>query len=299
MGELDIIVVKERYVAPFSRGILSHSITKAGMEQFQAHRIAEEIKENLIAEKRQSIESDELRDLVYVRLKKLNPTAADRYLFWQTSEKRRAPIIVLIGGSSGVGTSTVAASVANRLGIRHVIGTDLIREVLRKTIAAEVAPALHRSSFEAWEALRLHGASFDEDLLMGFREQVGYVVVGVEAIIERAIREGTSIVIEGVHLFPGLINPRYLEMKKIHLFILHLDSEEDHVNRYHAREEETQKRRPAEHYINHLQDIRRIQEYMVKNAESKGLLCINNKDIDTTTNILVEKVIQRTLEGDH
>lgn len=292
----DIIVVKERYVAPFSRGILARSITKAGVEQFQAHRISEEIKNDLLAEDVDSVTSGEIRERVKGKLQEIDSTAADRYMFWQTSAKRGGPMIVLIGGSSGVGTSTVAASVANRMGIRNVIGTDLIREVLRKTIAEEVAPSLYRSSFEAWEALRFRNDSFEENLLTGFREQASYVVVGVEAIMERAIREGMSLVIEGVHVVPGLINPRYLRMKKVHTFMLTLDSEDSHINRYHAREEETQKRRPAEHYINHLWEIRRIQDYVRDDANDHDVVCINNEDIDATTDLLVERVIERTLE---
>ena len=41
------------------------------------------------------------------------------------------PIIVLIGGSTGTGKSTVAAEVAHRLGITRVASTDFIRQTMR------------------------------------------------------------------------------------------------------------------------------------------------------------------------
>ena len=63
------------------------------------------------------------------------------------------PIVLLIGGSTGTGKSTVAAEVAHRLGITRVASTDFIRQTMRAFFSPEFMPTIHFSSFEAGEAL--------------------------------------------------------------------------------------------------------------------------------------------------
>ena len=60
------------------------------------------------------------------------------------------PLVILIGGATGVGKSTIATQLAHRLGIVRVVATDAaIREVMRAMLSAELMPALHVSSFQA------------------------------------------------------------------------------------------------------------------------------------------------------
>ena len=47
------------------------------------------------------------------------------------------PVIVLIGGTTGTGKSTVASEVAYRLGITRVTSTDFIRETMRAFLSYE------------------------------------------------------------------------------------------------------------------------------------------------------------------
>ena len=75
------------------------------------------------------------------------PTAR-RYLAWRAAKRSPRPIVVLIGGATGVGKSTVATKLAARLGITRVIPTDTVREVMRTFMPAMQAPELHSSSFE-------------------------------------------------------------------------------------------------------------------------------------------------------
>ena len=116
------------------------------------------------------------------------------------------PIIVLIGGSTGTGKSTVAAEVAHRLGITRVASTDFIRQTMRAFFSREFMPTIHYSSFEAGQAV-------DDDVtgdptIVGFVDQCRHVCVGVEAAIHRSLTEGWSMVLEGVHLVPGLLPRR-------------------------------------------------------------------------------------------
>ena len=77
---------------------------------------------------------------------------------------------MLVGGSSGSGKSTIAAKVARRLGIEHVIGTDSVREALRFAIPPGVSPALHESSYTAHKTLAEFVAADGKVERLGFVE---------------------------------------------------------------------------------------------------------------------------------
>ena len=68
-------------------------------------------------------------------------------------------------------------------------------------------PELHYSSFEAAEGLKIPMPDPDDEdrALYGFIQQAGQVAVGANAIVERAVLEGLSTVVEGVHVVPGLV----------------------------------------------------------------------------------------------
>ena len=114
--------------------------------------------------------------------------------------------MILIGGATGVGKSTIATQLAARLGIVRVVATDAIREVMRSMLSPELMPTLHTSSFHADQALREPPGKSADALLLGFREQTAAVSVGINALIERAATEGTGIIIEGAHIVPGFFD---------------------------------------------------------------------------------------------
>ena len=59
------------------------------------------------------------------------------------------PVIVLVGGATGTGKSTVATEAAYRLGITRVTSTDFVRQTMRAFFSKEFMPSIHYSSFEA------------------------------------------------------------------------------------------------------------------------------------------------------
>src|ERR687890_319533 len=204
MDEREITIVKEGRETPFSRGILAQTLAQAGAPAELAHRIASEVRAERLAEQRYTVEEEEVLARVRNKLVKKDAFVVGRLDKWRVLRESTEPIVVLIGGATGVGTSTLAADVARRLNIQSVVGTDSIREVLRRAISPDLLPLLHKSSYEIKrEDLRVP-VEEDELVLYGFRQQAAQVAVGVEAIVDRGLKEGTNLVIEGVHLvFPG------------------------------------------------------------------------------------------------
>ena len=47
----------------------------------------------------------------------------------------------------------MAFELASRLGLKNLISTDMIREVMRKIVSQELSPVIHKSSFNAYESI--------------------------------------------------------------------------------------------------------------------------------------------------
>src|SRR5439155_20634623 len=109
------------------------------------------------------------------------------------------PVLLLVGGTTGTGKSTIATEVAHRLGITRVTSTDFLRQTMRAFFSREFMPSIHYSSFEAGQAPTDEEDEADP-VLAGFLDQTRNVLVGARAAIDRALQEGWSMVLEGVHL---------------------------------------------------------------------------------------------------
>ena len=139
----------------------------------------------------------------------------------------------------------MAFELANRLRLKNLISTDMIREVMRKIISKDLSPVIHKSSFDAFESIRIPSIRVDP-VIEGFISHVDVVNVGIEAIIERSVKEGISTIIEGVHIVPGFINNDLLENNNIILFTLTVDDEEAHRQRFYSRCRQPWVKRPLE-----------------------------------------------------
>ncbi len=293
MEEQEITVVRADRQTPFSRGILAQTLAQAGARPELAHQIASQVRAELLAEERYTVEEEEVLARVRDKLVKKDAIVVGRLDKWRILRESNEPIVVLIGGATGVGTSTLAADVARRLNIQSVVGTDSIREVLRRAISPDLLPILHKSSYEIKRGDVRVPVEEDEAVLYGFREQAARVAVGVEAIVDRGLKEGTNLVIEGVHLVPEIIPERYRDHPNVCLLVVYLSDEHVHRSRFYIRALGTAMRRPAEEYISFFTEIRQIHDYIVESARRVGVHAVENLSIENTSDAAVEVVTNR------
>ena len=131
-----------------------------------------------------------------------------RFRQWWNMRDLERPLVVLLGGVTGVGKSTVATQLAGRLGFVHVIATDQVRQVVRAFFSHEFLPSVHHSSFDvAARALRRCPRT-TQGTVAGFLRRSTTSRPGVDALVERAVSDRTPMVLEGVHLLPDLPSPR-------------------------------------------------------------------------------------------
>jgi 2-phosphoglycerate kinase len=293
LEEREITIVKGGRETPFSRGILAQTLAQAGARPELAHQIASEVRAELLAEQLYMVEEEEVLARVRNKLITKDALVVGRLDKWRVLRESTEPIVVLIGGATGVGTSTLAADVARRLNIQSVVGTDSIREVLRRAISPDLLPLLHKSSYEVKrEDLRVP-VEEDEIVLYGFRQQASQVAVGVEAIVDRGLKEGTNLVVEGVHLVPEIILNRYRDHPNVCTLVVYLSEEHVHRARFYIRALGTAMRRPAEEYISYFREIRQIHDYILESAERAGVQAVENVSIENTSDAAVEIVTNR------
>ncbi|WP_456394281.1 2-phosphoglycerate kinase [Thermococcus sp.] len=287
-----IIVVdpEKKTRLPFSRGILTRSITSAGVDVGIAYSVATEIVKTFSEQGRKIVTKDEIRELTYHRLLERGlKEEARKYLFWRKIKKLKFPMILLIGGTTGVGKSTISTELAFRLGIRTTIGTDTIREVMRKIIARELLPALHTSSFMASNVINKipRGVS---PLIFGFETQVRHVAVGVNAVIERAYTEGFNTVVEGIHLVPGYISLN----DRSFMYVVAVKSRKSLEARFYERERYSL--RPADYYIQNLDAIMEIQEFILEHAKEHDIPVVENIELEDTVDKIMSDLMERVAE---
>lgn len=286
-GEVD----GKKYKEPFSKGIMSRSLNVADIGIERAHNIASDIESFLVENDVTEISSLDLADVVLKHLNNIDPDIALKYKNWRSLRTSKKPLIILIGGASGVGTSSMAFELANRLRLKNLISTDMIREVMRKIVSKELSPVIHKSSFDAHEAIRTPSIRIDS-VIEGFISHVDVVNVGIEAIIERSAKEGISTIIEGVHVVPGFIRKDLMESNNIIVFTLTVDDEETHKQRFYSRCRQPWVKRSLERYMDNFETIRKTQSFLVEQAKIHDTRIINNVDINETIDIMVNDILE-------
>jgi 2-phosphoglycerate kinase len=295
-----IQLVNEGHRVPFSKGLLATALTSTGLPPQRAYTVALDVEWQLLQGAERQVGVDELRALVEKVLEDSGEQVyLQRYRTWNRMAAEDRPVIVLIGGATGVGKSTIAAQVAQRLGIVRIISTDAIRQAMRAFFSETLMPSLHYSSYDAGMAVRIPvGPDVDAGLL-GFMAQVEMVSVGIGAIIGRAIEERTSLVVEGVHMVPGMLAPGTIDPAGVLLLPLVVSVRDAELHRSHflVREQQTSGKRALARYLQGFADIRRIQDFILERAETEGTFVVDNVHIDDSVGMVVDAlygVIDRT-----
>ena len=288
--------------APYSKGLMARALTAVGVGEEGAYELARLTERDLAKRGEVSVDLDRLRDLAVEVLGEERGSRAVRQLRrFRDLQELDLPVILLVGGGTGTGKSTVATEVAYRLGITRVTSTDFVRQTMRAFFSKEFMPSIHYSSFEA--GLGLSKAEEEESgdaALLGFLDQTRNVLTGVEAALQRALDEGWSMVLEGVHLVPGMITTE-LRGALVVQCVLAIRDEEIHRTHFWIRDATTDGVRPVDRYIGGLPEIRMIQEYVLERAARADVPVIENESqndaVSAVMNLVLEQAERAAAQG--
>jgi 2-phosphoglycerate kinase len=287
---------------PYSKGLMARALTAVGVGEESAYELARLTESDLAKRGEVSVDLDRLRELAVDVLGEERGSRAVRQLRrFRDLQELDLPVILLVGGGTGTGKSTVATEVAYRLGITRVTSTDFVRQTMRAFFAKEFMPSIHYSSFEA--GLGLSKAEEEESgdaALLGFLDQTRNVLTGVEAALQRALDEGWSMVLEGVHLVPGMITTELRGALVVHC-VLAIHDEEIHRTHFWIRDATSEGVRPVDRYIGGLPEIRMIQEYVLERAARADVPVIENESqndaVSAVMNLVLEQAERAAAQG--
>jgi len=290
-----IIKTKEDRV-PFSRNILANSLHLAGLNFIEAYEIAEKARKYLEKKGVSEVDSAEIVKIVREALGYRKDKSVERYCFWRDFKKKKAPLIILLGGGTGVGTTRIGLELSRRLLISH-ISTDIIRSVLRSVIPDYLVPALHTSSFlSGAHSKHLDSLPGDKKTLAGFIQHIEPIIRSVDFALTRAIKEGLPMILEGVSLVPGFIPKEILSHPFVHFFMMDADPK-THYSRFKLREYHTKQRRPAEKYLDRFKEIRTIHQYILEQAGQYNVPVIKSDTVEECTTEILDLVTSRMMES--
>ena len=278
---------RDGQLTPFSRLEYQHCLETIGLEVEEAADIVTRVYTHLIDRQTEQLTSRHLGQLTYRYLRQssdLGPAVAHRWLVWRDFINSGRPLIFLIGGTAGSGKSTIATMLASRLDIVRTQSTDMLREVMRTMVPEQLLPVLHKSSFVAWAALpgQLREAEKPTEALLihGYQTQADLLSVAIEAVIQRALRERVSLILEGVHINPALFEKLQADGEALVIpVMIGVLKRKRLQQRIQGRGSHATQRR-AERYLKHFDEIWRLQSYLLSEADRTNIPIVVNNDRD-------------------
>jgi 2-phosphoglycerate kinase len=268
--------------------MMSRALMASGLNATTAYELARRAELDLDRRNMVALDLDRLHELA---AEFLGSPAADRAMRrlrrWSHLADLDLPLVLLVGGGTGTGKSTLATEAAHRLGITRVTSTDFVRQTMRAFFSKAFMPSIHYSSFEARLALtKAEEEETGDAALLGFLEQARNVPV------ERALAEDWSMVLEGIHLVPGMLSVEPSRALVVQCVVA-IHDEPHHRGHFEMRDAASSGIRPADRYIEGFPEIRMIQDYVVERARRHDVPVIENTSIDRALEAILDLVLDR------
>lgn len=302
------VEARDGELAAFSTSEYCKCLETIGLKAEEAKSITEIVSVHLLKQEKANIQSSYISYFTYRllrRSKKYGPAVAHRWLVWRDFINSGRALIILIGGTAGCGKSTTATNIASRLNIVRTQSTDMLREVMRSMIPKYLQPILHASSYTAWKELpqsNTHRMEQKTLLIDGYCTQAELLSVAIKAVIQRALRENVSLIIEGVHVHPAYIdnlveNESENESENAVVVPIMLGVIKRKKLQQRLRGRSTQvPRRQAERYLKHFESIWGLQTYLLSEADKVNTTIIVNDSRDDVFREIMLTTIKKLAE---
>ncbi len=288
------VIDRDGIPRPFSKGLLANSLEICSLPNERMFTITRGIERYLLDTGVKEINSLELASITYKYLvDQESAEMARRYLTWRQYLRSERPLLILIGGTTGCGKSTISSEIAHRLNIVRTQSTDMLREVMRLMIPERLLPTLHTSSFNSWEAIpswKGQPTRLETHFEQGYLAQAGHVGIGIEGVLQRADRERVSLIVEGVHIHPRLQRSLVDTVDAIVVpIVLAVVKKKRLREQLQGRGKRAVSRR-AERYLEHFDAIWRLQDFMLAEADRYDIPVVPNDEQEETIKLVMDEI---------
>ena len=137
----------------------------------------------------------------------------------------------------------------------------------------------------------------DELLAQGYRSQVELVSVACEGAIQRALQERVSLILEGVHVHPSLLQK--ISKRKdavVVLIMLGILKPSELRSRIKGRREQAPDRR-SKRYLAHFDSICRLQSFLLSEADKAHATIIPNDDKEIAVQEIMRTIMDKLVDS--
>ena len=270
--------------SPFSKGQLADSLEICALPRDEIYKVVTAIEAELLANDQQEITSAEITARVLELLEfHAGPQVSQAYQRWVTFSHTGRPLIILVGGTNGSGKSSIGSELAHRLDIVRTQSTDMLREVMRLMATIRLVPTLHTSSFDAYTKMPSVSETYkSEEMIHGYLTQSSQVAVGVEGVVSRTCNEQVSLIIEGVHLHPELMDQIVRETDAIVVPVLLAVLRPKRLKKRLIGRGQVISSRRSSRYLENFNKIWDLQTFLLSGADEFNIPIIANEDEDST-----------------
>lgn len=280
---------------PFSKGRLAQSMDICGLDRETSYRITAGIEQRLALAGNKFTPS---ADIVAYTMEALTESEGDaialRYRQWLNFSRSGRPLILLIGGTTGSGKSTISSELAHRLNIVRTQSTDMLREVMRRLLPSRLLPSLHVSSFAAFEALPHWNSDDNADseppVIQGYLSQAEQVGVGIEGVLSRVENEQVSLILEGIHIHPSVQEQISADSKAVVVPIILAVLKKKRLRKRLIGRGQQISSRKTERYLENFDHIWSLQSFLLSEADRFNIPIIHNESEEETVRLVMQTI---------
>lgn len=286
----------EDHVYVVSRYLLCRALVSAKISSRDAVQISLDLKRTLVDLNLTDIMQEQFEDFLYktMLVYGYGEPQISCYRMMSTFHRNRVPLLIMLAGTACIGKSTLATKLADRLNLSSVLQTDLIFELMCN-FSGQEKTAYMTTEFAS-----------DEELIEEYQKECEVVRTGVKSDIDKCLKDGKSLIIEGFHIDPRLYQKTIGAPNKgstascagiVVPFLLTLD-DEDHRN---FMTNSPDPRYRGDQNTVGFHNLQSVQKYLAAHTKEDGMLPfteirINLHSFHATLDLLHDVVLKRIEE---
>ncbi|EQC33602.1 hypothetical protein SDRG_08708 [Saprolegnia diclina VS20] len=269
-----------------SRYLVCRALVSTKINSRDAVTISLELKKTLVDLGLADIKQEQFENFLYktMLVYGYGESHVECYRMMSTFHRTRTPLLIILAGTSCMGKSTLATKLADRMNLSSVLQTDLIFELM--------------CNFSGRSETSFSDTVFasEADLLQQYAADCDIVRKGVTSDIDKCLKEGKSLIIEGLHVDPRLYEKEVANLASggiVVPFLLTLDPS-DHKAFIEASPDPRYKLEKAANCFKNLQVVQRA---LLDHKGSFTQVHVNTHSFKSTLDELHDIVLQRIEEA--